>query len=60
MRTAIRISGLEMMYCNHGQQKFQQEPITNKVNKVEEQVQGDRKYNIVIYGIKECITLAYL
>ena len=32
----------------------QQEPITNKVNKVEEQAQGDRKYNIVIYGIKEC------
>jgi len=32
----------------------QPEPITNKVNKVVEQAQSDRKFNIVIYGIKEC------
>jgi len=31
----------------------QQESLTNKVHKVE-QVQSDRKFNVVIYGIKEC------
>ena len=32
----------------------QSEPTTSKVNKVEDQVQGDRKFNVVIYGINEC------
>ena len=32
----------------------QSEPTASKVNKVEDQVQGDHKYNVVVYGVNEC------